>query len=76
MYASSITTRMSPGTASTKRSSSARWMALPVGLLGLQTKINRVRGVIAASIASRSWSWSAVSGTGTGVAPATWTMIG
>ncbi len=76
MYASSTTTRTSAGTASRKRSSSARWIALPVGLLGLQTKISRVFGVIAASIASRSWSSVAVSGTGTGVAPATWTMIG
>ncbi len=39
-----------------------------VGLFGLQTKISRVRSVIAASIASRSKVWS-VSGTCTGVAP-------
>jgi hypothetical protein len=28
---------------------------VPVGLFGLQTKISRVRGVIASAIAARSW---------------------
>ena len=48
---------------------------MEVGLLGLQTKISRVRSVTAASIASRSNVWS-VSGTWTGVAPATRTCSG
>ena len=48
---------------------------VPVGLFGLQTKISRVCGVIAAAIASRSWV-SSRSGTGTEVAPASSAMIG
>ena len=42
--------------------------AVPVGLFGLQTITIFVRGVIAAAIASRSWTCSAVSGTGTALA--------
>ena len=49
---------------------------MPVGLLGLQTKISRVRSVIASAIASRSCTSPAVSGTCTDVAPLIWVMIG
>lgn len=75
-YASSSTTSTSAGTRSRKRSSSARRIEAPVGLLGLQTKIRRVRSVIAAAIASRSCSSPVVSGTLTEVAPEIWVMIG
>ena len=51
-------------------------IAGPVGLFGVQTKISRVRSVIAASMPSRSCSSVDVSGTCTLVAPETWTMIG
>lgn len=54
-------------------------MAAPVGLLGLQTKMRRVRSVIASAIASRSCaSCSAppVSGTRTEAAPEICVMIG
>ncbi len=47
--------RSPPGTASRKRSSSARRTAVPVGLFGLQTKTRRVVSSIAASSPSRSW---------------------
>gem|GEM_PF-6252251 len=46
--------RMSEGTASTNRASASGSTTVLVGLLGLQTKISRVRSVIAASMASRS----------------------
>jgi hypothetical protein len=49
---------------------------VPVGLLGLQTKISRVRSVIASAIASRSCTSPGVSGTFTDVAPLIWVMIG
>ena len=62
---------MSEGTAARNSSNSACVTIGPVGLFGLQTMIARVRGVIAAAIAGRSWRASAVSGTCTGVAPAT-----
>ena len=68
-YASSSTTMTSLGTLSRKSTSSVVVTTWPVGLLGLQTKITRVRSVIAASIASRSWRSSASSGTWTLVAP-------
>ena len=48
----------------------------PVGLLGVQTMTIRVRSVIAATIASRSWRPSAGTGTCTDVAPAAVTAIG
>ena len=70
-----MTTRMSAGTAATKRASSSGSTTVEVGLLGLQTKISRVRSVMAASIASRS-KVSARSATWTGVAPATRTCSG
>ena len=54
-YASSTITRTSCGTRSRKRSSSACRTTVPVGLFGVQTKIRRVRSVIASAIASRSW---------------------
>ena len=44
------------GTALTKRASSSRPAVVPVGLFGLATKTMRVLGVMAASIASRSWA--------------------
>ncbi len=59
-----------------KSSSSACCTDGPVGLLGVQTSTTRVRSVIAAAMASRSWRWSAVSGTWTDVAPAIATTIG
>ena len=46
-------------------SSSACVTAGPVGLLGVQTSTTRVRSVIAAAIASRSWRPSASTGTRT-----------
>ena len=49
---------------------------MPVGLFGLQTITSRVRSVIAAAIAARSWPWPAVFGTRTLVAPAPAAMIG
>lgn len=67
---------MSEGTRSRKRSSSARRTAVPVGLFGLQTKISRVRSVIAAAIASRSCTSPSVSGTCTEVAPEICVRIG
>ena len=70
-----MTTRMSEGTAATNRASSSGSTTVEVGLLGLQTKISRVRSVTAASIASRS-KVSSRSGTCTGVAPATRTCSG
>ncbi len=76
LYASSSTTSTSPGTRSRNRSSSARRTTVPVGLLGLQTKIIRVRSVMASAIASRSCTSPPVSGTFTDVAPLTWVMIG
>lgn len=75
-YASSSTTRTSLGTRSRNRSSAARRTTVPVGLLGLQTKIIRVRSVIASAIASRSCRSSASSGTFTDVAPEICVMIG
>ena len=48
----------------------------PVGLLGVQTITIRVRSVIAAAIASRSWWPSARTGTRTLVAPAAVIAIG
>ena len=49
--------------------SSCSRTTVPVGLLGLQTRMSRVCGVIALAIAARSWvsSWR---GTLTDVAPA------
>ena len=76
MYASSMTTRTSSGTRSRNRSSSALPTAVPVGLFGLQTKISVVLSVIAAAIASRSWTSPSVSGTWTEVAPEICVMIG
>ena len=70
-----MTTRMSGGTAATKRANSSGSTTVDVGLLGLHTKISRVRSVIAATIASRSKVWSR-SGTCTGTAPATRTCSG
>ena len=70
-----MTTRISGGTAATKRASSSGSTTVDVGLFGLHTKISRVRSVIAASIASRSKVWSR-SGTWTGTAPATRTCTG
>jgi hypothetical protein len=61
---------------SRKRASSARPIAVPVGLLGVQTKIIRVRSVIAADIAARSCSCPSVLGTRTLVAPVAVAMIG
>ena len=49
---------------------------VPVGLFGVQTSTIRVRGVIAAAIASRSCRSPAPSGTCTGTAPASVTRIG
>ncbi|CAM5500760.1 hypothetical protein SAURM35S_06588 [Streptomyces aurantiogriseus] len=49
---------------------------MPVGLLGLQTKISRVRSVIASAIASRSCTSPGVSGTRTAVAPLICVTIG
>ena len=66
---------MCDGTASTNRASASGSTTVEVGLLGLQTKISRVRSVTAASIASRSKVWS-VSGTWTAVAPARRTCSG
>jgi len=63
-YASSRTTRQSLGTRSRNSASSEARTTVPVGLFGLQTKIIRVRGVIAAAIAARS-CLSSVSGTRT-----------
>ena len=74
-YASSMTIRMSRGTAATNRARASGSTTVDVGLFGLQTKISRVRSVIAASIASRSKVWS-FSGTCTGVAPAVRTCSG
>lgn len=71
-----MTTRTSCGTAATKRSSASASTTVPVGLLGLHTNTRRVRGVIAARIASRSCPWPASSGTATGVAPAIRTSEG
>ena len=48
---------------------------MPVGLFGLQTKISRVRGVIAAAIAARSWV-SSRSGTRTDSAAARSARVG
>jgi hypothetical protein len=45
------------GTAATNRFNSSGSTTVEVGLLGLHTKTNRVRSVIAASIASRSKVW-------------------
>ena len=71
-----MTTSTSEGTRSRNASSSSWWTTGPVGLLGVQTSTRRVRSVIAASIASRSWRESASSGTCTDVAPAMATTIG
>jgi hypothetical protein len=49
---------------------------VPVGLFGEQTSTSRVRSVIAAAIASRSWCSPAVSGTVTERAPEIWTTMG
>lgn len=70
-----MTTRQSAGTRSRKVSSAAAWTTDPVGLFGLQTKIRRVRSVIAAAIASRSCAPSR-RGTSTGVAPERRVRIG
>ncbi len=59
-----------------KAANSALVTIVPVGLFGLHTMIARVRSVIAAAIAGRSWRWSAVFGTGTEVAPAVATSDG
>ena len=48
----------------------------PVGLLGVQTSTTRVRSVMAASIAARSWRPSPVTGTRTDVAAATVAAMG
>ncbi|SKT89306.1 Uncharacterised protein [Mycobacteroides abscessus subsp. abscessus] len=53
-YASSIAIRICGGTDSTNRRSSAGRTTVPVGLLGLQTKISRVTSVTAAAMAARS----------------------
>nr|CRL78450.1 hypothetical protein CPGR_02264 [Mycolicibacter nonchromogenicus] len=53
-YASSMAIRMCGGTAATNRSSASGSTTVDVGLLGLQTKISRVRSVMASSMASRS----------------------
>ncbi|CFE39596.1 Uncharacterised protein [Mycobacterium tuberculosis] len=50
-YASSMAIRMCAGTASTKRASASGPTTVEVGLLGLHTKISRVRSVTAASMA-------------------------
>jgi len=47
-----------------------------VGLLGVQTRISRVRGVTASAIAAKSCRESASSGTFTETAPAIATTIG
>ena len=75
-YASSTTTRTCGGTRAMNASSSAWVTAGPVGLLGVQTSTTRVRSVIAAAIASRSWRPSSVTGTRTIVAAADVTAIG
>ena len=49
---------------------------MPVGLFGVQMKISRVAGVMAAAIAGRSNSWLAVTGTRTATAPVIWVTIG
>ena len=49
---------------------------VPVGLFGVQTSTSRVRGVIAAAMASRSWRSPGAKGTCTGVAPASVVRIG
>ena len=64
-----MTTRQSAGTWSRNSVRSARRTAVPVGLLGVQTKMSLVRSVIAAAIAGRSCAKSR-SGTRTEVAPA------
>ena len=71
-----MTTRTCGGTAARKASSSSAWTEGPVGLLGVQTMTRRVRSVMAAAMASRSWRWSAVSGTCTLVAPASAVTMG
>ena len=47
-----------------------------MGLFGVQSRTTRVRSVIAAAIAGRSWRPSAVTGTFTPVAPAAVMAIG
>ena len=57
--------------------SSSAWVtAGPVGLLGVQTRTTRVRGVTASAIASRSWRPSARTGTRTMRAAAAVVAIG
>ena len=75
-YASSTTTSTSSGTRARNASRSAWVTAGPVGLLGVHTMTHRVRGPIAAAIASRSCRPSAVTGTGTEVAAAAAIAIG
>ena len=76
MYASSSSTSRSRGTAAMNASNSSAVTTVPVGLFGVQTMTTRVRSVIAAAIASRSWPWSGRLGTCTLVAPATVTRPG
>ena len=71
-----MTTSTSEGTCSRNSSSSASPTVVPVGLFGVQTSTIRVRWVIAAAIASRSWRSPGPSGTCTGTAPASVTRIG
>jgi hypothetical protein len=55
LYASSSTTSTSRGTDATKASIASGGHQVPVGLFGFATNTTRVRGVIAARIAARSW---------------------
>ena len=71
-----MTTSTSSGTESRNSTSSARRTAVPVGLFGVQMKISRVAGVIAAAIAGRSSSWLSVTGTRTDAAPVICVTIG
>ncbi len=75
-YASSSTTRIRSGRRSRNARSSRLRTAVPVGLLGLQTKTTRVAGVTAASIASRSCRWPASRGTVRARTPATLAKTG
>ncbi len=71
-----MTTSTCEGTCSRNTSSSASPTVVPVGLFGVHTSTIRVRGVIAAAIATRSCRSPAASGTWTGTAPASVTRIG
>ena len=75
-YASSITTGMWAGTFSRNARIWLSVTAGPVGLLGVQTRIRRVRSVMAAAMASRSCEPSGRFGTCTLRAPIMPTRIG